>query len=375
MSVVPSQSSEVRAGLFPSNTKAAYRMTFPYESRLMDPLSDVLSLLKPVSYISSGFEAGGDWAVQFADQAKQIKCYAVTHGGCWLEVQGLAPVRLCAGDSFVLPSGRPFKLASNLDITCVPAGDIFPRARAGGIVTLNGGGDLRLVGSRFAVSGGQTAMLLSLMPPIVHLRDETETSTLRWAVERMMSELRGAQPGGHLIAQHLAHMMLVQALRLHLKSAPIDGPGWFAALADEKMGAAIAALHAEPARRWTLHTLAGQVGMSRSTFALKFRQTLGETPMDYLTRWRMLLAAERLETTTEPVGAIAFATGYASESAFSTAFRRVMGCSPRRYADRGVSQGLQTEDAGAGFASRRPRRMAASASPDGPVDQFVHDLM
>ncbi|KAK0361352.1 hypothetical protein LTR94_023673 [Friedmanniomyces endolithicus] len=341
----------------------------------MDPLSDVLSLLKPVSQISSGFEAGGDWAVQFADQGKQIKCYAVTHGGCWLEVQGLSPVRLTAGDSFVLPSGRPFKLASDLEIAPVPAGDIFPRARVGGIVSLNGGDDLRLVGSRFAVSGGQSAMLLALMPPIVHLREETETSPLRWAVERMMDELRSAQPGGSLIAQHLAHMMLVEALRLHLTSTPPAGPGWFAALADEKMGAAIAALHAEPARRWSLQSLAGQVGMSRSTFALRFRRVVGETPMDYLTRWRMLLAADRLENSSEPVSAIAFGLGYESESAFSTAFRRVMGSSPRRYGERRKTSVSDRGDTVTDIGSRRRLRVAVPASPDGRLDRHAHELM
>ena len=109
----------------------------------MDPLSDVLSLLKPRSYVSAGFDAGGEWSVQFTDQQERIKCYAVVSGECWLSVESVPDaVRLHTGDCFVLPSGRPFRLASDLNLTPIDAGTIFPPAREGGIVTLNGGGDL-----------------------------------------------------------------------------------------------------------------------------------------------------------------------------------------------------------------------------------------
>jgi hypothetical protein len=114
----------------------------------MDPLSDVLSLLKPRSYVSAGFDAAGEWSVQFSEQHGLIKCYAVVSGACWLSVEGVAdPVRLEMGDCFVLPSGRPFRLASDLNVTPVAAGTIFPPARAGGVVSLNGGGDFLLVGA------------------------------------------------------------------------------------------------------------------------------------------------------------------------------------------------------------------------------------
>ena len=146
--------------------------------------------------------------------------------------------------------------------------------------------------------------------------------------------MREPQPGGVLVAQQLAVMMLVQALRLYLAAGPGGGVGWLFALADPQMSAAIAALHDAPARRWTIQQLAERVGMSRSTFALKFKQTVGESPMEYLTRWRMLLAGDRLTNSGEPVSAIAQALGYESESAFSTAFKRAMGCSPRKYGQR-----------------------------------------
>ncbi|MCV9947602.1 AraC family transcriptional regulator [Rhizobium sp. BT-175] len=301
----------------------------------MDPLSDVLSLLKPRSYVSSGFDAGGDWSIQFADQRERIKCYAVISGGCWLSVEDVAdPVRLESGDCFVLPSGRPFRLASDLSLTPVHARTIFPPARAGGVVTLNGGGGFFLVGSRFAVSGQYAGAVLRTLPAIVHIRKETDQAALRWSVERMMQELREPQPGGYLIAQHLAHMMLVQALRLHLSKGAEGRVGWFFALTDSQICKAITAMHNDPAYRWTLQELAGHVGLSRSAFAMKFKATVGETPIEYLIRWRMLLAADRLENTSHPISAIAVSLGYESESAFSTAFKREMGSSPRQYCRR-----------------------------------------
>ena len=133
------------------------------------------------------------------------------------------------------------------------------------------------------------------------------------------------------MAQHLAHLMLLQALRLHLAEGPAGGVGWLFALGDKHISAAITAIHDTPAHRWTLQALAERAGMSRSSFALKFKQSVGTSPMEYLTRWRMLLAGDRLANSSDPVSVIAVSLGYESESAFSTAFKRIMGCSPRQY--------------------------------------------
>lgn len=322
----------------------------------MDPLSDVLSLMRPRNYMSAGFDAGGDWSIQFPDQQKSIKCGAIVSGGCWLAVEGVAePVRLEAGDSMLLPSGRPFRLASDLALEPVGASSIFASVSKGGIVTHQGGGDCLLVSSRFALDGHYASMLLGVLPPIVHLRGGGEQTTLRWSVERMMQELRAPQPGGFLVIQHLAHMILVQALRLHMAEGPRGGVGWLFALGDRRMGTAIAAMHGDPARRWTLQALAELAGMSRSSFAQRFSETVGKPPMDYLMRWRMLLAADRLVHGREPVSAISLSLGYESESAFSTAFKRVMGCSPRQYG----RVGNPPSAAGGEEAGREPFRPVA----------------
>ncbi|HAE48305.1 MAG: AraC family transcriptional regulator [Tistrella sp.] len=304
----------------------------------MDPLSDILSLLRPKSYVSAGFDTGGDWAVRFDDQQGYIKCYAITRGGCWLVVDGLpGPLWLDTGESFVMPSGRSFILASDPALPPVSSREIFPVQRDQGVVRLGGGGGMFLVGSRFAVDAGRARLLLASLPPVLHVHAPADREALRWAVERMIDELHAPRPGSQLIARHLAHMMLVQALRLCMTEAGPTRTGWFFALADPQMAAAIGAMHADPARRWTVQDLAAAAGMSRSAFAARFRETAGETPMEYLTRWRMLLAADRLETTGDPVSVIAPDLGYWSDSAFSTAFKRVMGRPPRAWS--GWAQG------------------------------------
>ena len=135
------------------------------------------------------------------------------------------------------------------------------------------------VGGYFGLAGNHAGILLGMLPPIVHIRKESDKAALRWSMERMMQELREPQPGGFLVVQHLAHMMLVQALRLHLAEGLSGGVGWLFALADKQMGAAISAMHDDPAHRWTLQELAERVGMSRSSFALKFKETVGASPI------------------------------------------------------------------------------------------------
>ena len=300
----------------------------------MDPLSDVLSLLKPRTYVSGGFDAGGDWAIQFP-QKDGIKCYAVVSGACWLSVEGVTePVHLQTGDCFLLPTGRPLRLASDLVLAPIDASAFYATGRNGGIVSFNGGGSCFIVGGHFTLTGGPARILLGALPPIVHLQTESDKAALRWSLERMRQELREQRPGGVLVTQQLAHMMLVQALRLHLESG--GSVGWMSALSDRQLSSAMNAMHEKPAHRWTLQTLAERAGMSRTIFTLRFKKTVGSSPMEYLTRWRMLLAGDRLQHTADAVSEIALSLGYESESAFSKAFKRVMGCSPRQYA-RGCS--------------------------------------
>jgi AraC-like DNA-binding protein len=311
----------------------------------MDPLSDVLSLLKPRNTMVRGFDLKAPWSILFPAH-EGVKCYAVISGHGWLAMEGLAdPVRVEAGDCLLLPRGRPFRLASDLDLPSVDAETFVSAGRDGAVATLNGGGDCFGVGGWFDFAGPHAGILLSVLPAIVHIRKDADRAALRWSLERMMQELREPQPGGLLVAQHLAQLVLIQALRIHLAEGLSGGVGWLFALSDPQMSAAIDAMHQDPARRWTLRALAARAGMSRSSFAQKFKQTVGSSPIDYLTRWRMLLAGDRLENSNDPVSAIALSLGYESESAFSNAFKRVMASTPRKY---GVSRNAASVPHGAG---------------------------
>jgi AraC-like DNA-binding protein len=302
----------------------------------MYPLSEVLSLLKPRSYTAGGLDLGGEWSVRFGPY-DGIKCYAVVSGQCWLSMEGVAdPVLINAGDCFLLASGRPFRLASDLALPSVEAPSGFQVSPNGTVASYNGGGNCFGLGGHFGLDG-DASKLLGVLPPIVHLSTESDRVAMRWSLERMMHELRNPQPGCSLVAQQLAYMMLVQALRLHLARGANGDVGWLFALADPQISKAVTCIHSHPARSWTLQELAEHAGMSRSGFALRFKQVVGLSPMDYLTRWRLLLAGDKLANSADSLAAIAASVGYDSESAFSVAFKRVMGVSPRQFSRGGTS--------------------------------------
>lgn len=297
----------------------------------MDTLSDVLTILKPRGDMSGGFTAGGAWSIQFPE-AKGIRFQAVLSGECWLAVDGVEdPVRLKAGDITMLPRGRPFRLASHLSLTPVSAESVLSGARDG-MATCNGGGDFVIVGSVFAFTGKPVDILIGILPALVHVPRESDQEGLRTTLDLLMRELRERKPGFLVVVQNYTYTILVQTLRLYLASGSRGGVGWLFALADRQMSVAINAMHTDPTHGWTLQELAEHVGLSRSTFALKFKNTVGSSAMDYLTRWRMLLAADRLTSSGDSISVIALSLGYESESAFSKAFKRTMGCSPRQYA-------------------------------------------
>jgi AraC-like DNA-binding protein len=244
---------------------------------------------------------------------------------------GHEAVRLTAGDCFLLPRGLAFCLASDLKLAPVDAPTIFPSPLNGRIATYNGGGHCLLVGGHLVQTGNHGDILFAELPPIVHVRKKSDKAAMRWCVERMNEELRNPQPGGFLVAQQLAYMILVQALRLHLAGGLRSGVGWLFALSDRQMREAIASIHGEPAHDWTVEELGKRAGMSRSSFALRFKETVGASPMEYLTRWRMLLAGDRIANTSDSISEVARSLGYESASAFTKAFKKIMGCSPREY--------------------------------------------
>ncbi|AIR66377.1 AraC family transcriptional regulator [Cedecea neteri] len=279
----------------------------------MDPLSELLSLLKPQSYASGGVALHEEMAIQWPEHAG-IKCYAVVSGRCWLSVEGMSePQLLQAGDCYLLPPGPPFCLATGLDAAPVDFYTLRQAGKLGPDVVPGQQESCFLVGGHFVLSGEAADLLLNSLPPVVCIQQPESKAAMRWA----------------LIIQQLAWMLLIQALRLHLAQQP--AVGWLYALADKQLSLALTCMHKEPAFNWTLEKLAERVGMSRSAFAARFKTVTGASAIDYLTRWRMMLACDRLRQSGDSLARIAVALGYESESAFGKAFKRVMGCSPRQY--------------------------------------------
>ena len=298
----------------------------------LDPLSEVLSLMRPDTCMAGGFSMTGQLAMSFPKHSG-VKCYALLTGTCFLRMEGIAePIPLHAGDCFILPHGRPFQLTTDLSLQAVDytvaiaQGDMRKEPPgATGVVAYMAGGF-------FAFSGRLAEMLLQSLPSVVRLQRDADKAAIRLSMERMREELAHPQPGSSWMAQHLAHTMLIQALRQHLTHASAADSGWLFALADPQLSRAITAMHQAPSTPWTVQTLAERAGMSRSVFASRFQAKVGTTPVEYLTRWRMLLAADRLRHSSDGLSSIAQSLGYESDSAFGKAFRRVMGASPRQYA-------------------------------------------
>jgi AraC-like DNA-binding protein len=243
-------------------------------------------------------------------------------------------VRLTEGDLVLVSARKSFRLSSSPEVPSIGAMQFLQTVAVGETAELNGGGDCAGVGGGFMFEGHQADIILGVLPPLVHINAEADKATLRQSIERLMQELRDPRPGGSLIGAHLAQALLIEALRLHLSDPAPHDRGWLFALADGPMHAVISAMHRDPQQKWTLASLARVAGMSRSSFAVRFKKIVGEPAMDYLTRWRMLIAADRLANGGMSIAAVAPTVGYWSESAFGATFKRLLGFSPRQYAKR-----------------------------------------
>ncbi|MEV6367344.1 AraC family transcriptional regulator [Micromonospora musae] len=298
----------------------------------MDPLEEVLALVGVTSQLSAALAAGGRWALRF-DPPGGVKFNAVRRGSCLLRVDGVPePVALAAGDCFLLTRPRAFTLAGDPDTPPEPAGPIFQTA-ADGVARAGTGDDVLLIGGAFSFTERARTLLLDALPPVIHVPAATpEAATVRWAVGEIDTELRAAPLGGTLVAEHLALVMLIRILRLHL--ARTGGSGWLAGLTDPVLAPALRAMHTHPAQPWTVATLARVAAVSRSTLAARFKEVVGRSPVEYLTGWRIELAADRIRRGDDTLAGVARAVGYGSESALSVAFKRTTGLTPRAYRSR-----------------------------------------
>lgn len=298
----------------------------------MDALSDVISLLRPHDCVAAGLDAGGDWSIRF-DRHAGLKCNAVLKGSCWLSVEGEAQsIHLDAGECVILPKGLPFQLSASSARIAQDAEEIYAPVPHGGTAVYGGGGEFFMTGSRFLLSGPAAALLLRSLPAAIVIRQGPQQGAVQWSLNRIAEELRDPRPGGALSIAHLSHFVFVQAMRCHLEAAPSQVGGWLSAIADPRLSRAIVAMHGDVAHPWTVDSLASEAGMSRTAFAVRFRAITSQSPIGYLTQYRMLIAAERMRTTDATMAQVAESVGYASESAFCTAFKRTMGVPPRQFA-------------------------------------------
>lgn len=304
----------------------------------MDTLSSILSLIKPQTYVSAGLDAGGKWAIQFPAHGG-IKFNAIVKGNCLLQVEGYPDTwALQTGDCFLLTSGRRFILSTDITLDKIPAEKIYSNA-VNNTAVCNGGGDFFLIGARFHFEGEHTRFLFGQLPPVIHVPEQKDqAAVLRWELDRFSKEFFSNLPGRKIMMEHIAPIMFMQTLRVFLSSAQNQQPGWMAALSIPELRLALEAIHSTPGRKWTVAELGAIAGMSRSGFALKFKEVMEVSPMEYLTHWRILIAREQLKAGNKDLYQIASSLGYESESSFSNVFKRFVGSTPKLYARKSRQQ-------------------------------------
>jgi AraC-like DNA-binding protein len=298
-----------------------------------DPLGETLHLLRLTGTLYCRSELTAPWGVDLPAFEGCMMFHVVTAGHCWLEVEGDEPRLLQQGSLALVPHGTGHRIRSSQTAEAEPLFDI-PVEQVSDryeIMRYGGAGELTHLTCgvvRFDHVAGQ--QLMALLPRVLQIDTwaDDEGSWLQSTLRFIAREARELRPGGETVITHLADILIIQAIRSWIDSAPQADRGWLAALRDDQVGRALAAIHREPEKDWTVALLAKEVGMSRSGFSARFTSLVGESAMRYLTQWRMQLARAQLLETSDPLSVLADRLGYQSEAAFSRAFKRVFGVSP-----------------------------------------------
>jgi AraC-like DNA-binding protein len=295
---------------------------------MVDPLSEIIILLRPRAVFTKGITGAGRWGVRYSDFGHPSFC-TVIEGDCRLAVDGQDALTLTAGDFVLLPTTPGFTLSGfepvkpdliDPRLTPSPEGEI----RHG---TPDGAPSVRLLGGYFVFDSDDAGLLVSLLPTQLHVRGVERLSTL---VRFLTEETQQQRPGRDLVLGRLVEILLVEALRVN--QTPDAPAGLLRGLADARLAEAIRHMHDDPARPWTMAELASKAALSRSAFFDRFTRNVGLPPMEYLLAWRMAIAKDLLRHHDVDIAEIAERTGYGSASTFSTAFSRLVGQPPGRYA-------------------------------------------
>lgn len=305
-----------------------------YSPEMIDPLSDVIGLLRPHAVFTKGISGAGRWGVRYSEFGHPSFAIVID-GACRLAVDGQKELVLNAGDFVLLPTTPGFTMSGFEQVTPEV---IDPHAAANATAEVRHGQQdgppgVRIMGGYFLFGGEDAGLLLSLLPQQVHVRGVERLSTL---VRLLIDEASLDRPGRTLVLTRLVEILLVEALR-HTQ-APDAPVGLLRGLGDARLAEAIRQIHADPGRPWTMAGLAKEAGLSRSAFFHRFARNVGVPPMEYLLSWRMALAKDLLRRHDIEIAEIAERVGYGSASTFSTAFSRHVGQPPGRFA-RGSSQG------------------------------------
>ncbi|MFD9572193.1 AraC family transcriptional regulator [Streptomyces sp. NPDC059982] len=298
-----------------------------------DPIAEMLELAGARCVLTRGFTFAGHWALAFPAPGR-LKIHVVVEGVTWLVIEEIGkPILLEAGEAVVFAGDHRYVLASDPDLPPVEALPLlkattepFHHTGAPGVR------DAVALGGHIELEAAGKDLLLGALPPVMHMRASTaEASATCWLLHQAFHEMRADRSGASFAADHLAQLLFVQVLRTYLTEAHTAPSGLLRALADAQIAPALRLMHGDPSRAWSLAELARASAMSRTSFADRFRTVAGVPPVTYLYSWRMRLARHSLWRDDTPVAALASSLGYASESAFSTAFKRSTGMAPRHY--------------------------------------------
>lgn len=309
----------------------------------MDVLTDVLQCFRLKSQVYGRLELTAPWGLRLdVGLNPHPVLFVVTRGTCWLDLDEMNnSVPLAGGDFVLLPRGTPCVLRDHPQSPVEPMETVFARAgmacddtAAASIPRYGGGGSpVSLISGCLQFEEGGATVLVGALPPMIHVRGD-QREPVQWlasTLQFLACESASASPGSEAIRSRLAEILFVQAIRVHIADLGGHPAGWLRALKDRQIGKALQLIHATPADPWTVETLAGRVAMSRSSFSDRFTAFVGEPPLRYLTRWRMIRACQMLRKADSTLAVVARAVGYEGEASFAKAFKREIGTTPGEY--------------------------------------------
>jgi AraC-like DNA-binding protein len=293
---------------------------------MTDALGEALHLLRMSGTFYCRNELTEPWGLTMPDMADCLWFHVLTSGRCDVEVDGQV-TSLEPGDVLLVPGGQGHRLfhgdAESPIVTTLPhefETDNYAILRHGG-----DGAMTHLVCGAVRFDHPAAKHLINVLPHVLYVQ---RADDMRATIDLMAAEAQAVRPGGEAVITRLADVLVIQTIRSWLANDPAARTGWLGALQDQQIGQALALIHRDPAQPWTVGRLAHQTAMSRSAFAARFTELVGEPAMRYVTRWRMHVAMNRLKDRDSTVSEIARGLGYESEAAFSRAFKRIVGVSP-----------------------------------------------